>query len=256
MKPGVPAGLPVITLPLAPETRGRSAGTTSSRAPRRSQGEPDRALDELATIVYTSGSTGQPKGVMQSFRSFNIVGTLMHDVMSAGPDDRMLSYLPLAHVAERLVVREPVDLPRLSGVLRRVARHLRRGPAARTSHHLLLRAAAVDQVRQRGARQAAAEASRTSCSGSRSSGVASSARSSQQLGLDSVRLAFTGAAPLPPGDHRLVPRPRPRAARGLRDEREHGLLALHAARSARASATSGRRTPASSAASATTARSW
>src|SRR5690606_37233 len=68
------------------------------------EGEPDRALDELATIVYTSGSTGRPKGVMQSFGSFNVVGTLMHDVITVGTEDRMLSYLPLAHVAERLVV--------------------------------------------------------------------------------------------------------------------------------------------------------
>ena len=63
---------------------------------------PDSQVAKI--IIYTSGSTGQPKGVMQSFRSFNIVGTLLHDVISVGPDDRMLSYLPLAHVAERLVV--------------------------------------------------------------------------------------------------------------------------------------------------------
>jgi long-chain acyl-CoA synthetase len=61
-------------------------------------------MDEMATIVYTSGSTGQPKGVMQSFRSFNVCGTLMNDIAHASESDRMLSYLPLAHVAERLVV--------------------------------------------------------------------------------------------------------------------------------------------------------
>src|SRR5262249_54074753 len=45
-----------------------------------------------------------PKGVMQSFRSFNACATLLTDVVSASPEDRMLSYLPLAHVAERLCV--------------------------------------------------------------------------------------------------------------------------------------------------------
>ncbi|MET0594591.1 MAG: AMP-binding protein [Polyangiaceae bacterium] len=103
MKEGVPDELPIITLPLAPKAGGdRWDDIVGRTAPL--PGEPDRPLEELATIVYTSGSTGQPKGVMQSFKSFNICGTLMHDIMTASPEDRMLSYLPLAHVAERLVV--------------------------------------------------------------------------------------------------------------------------------------------------------
>ncbi|MEC9362496.1 MAG: AMP-binding protein [Pseudomonadota bacterium] len=104
MKPGVPDGLPVITLPLAPQTEGEKWDDIVARtAPL--QGTPDRDLDELATVVYTSGSTGQPKGVMQSFRSFYVCGTKMVDIMPSSPDDRMISYLPLAHVAERVVVQ-------------------------------------------------------------------------------------------------------------------------------------------------------
>ncbi len=104
MKPGVPDGLPVITLPLAPQTEGEKWDDIVARtAPL--QDTPDRDLDELATVVYTSGSTGQPKGVMQSFRSFYVCGTKMVDIMPSSPDDRMISYLPLAHVAERVVVQ-------------------------------------------------------------------------------------------------------------------------------------------------------
>src|SRR6476469_6501383 len=76
----VPRSLPVISLPLAPTVEGRrwdDIVTTTEPL----TGEPDRALDELATIVYTSGSTGKPKGVMQSFRSFNVVGTLMRNTI-------------------------------------------------------------------------------------------------------------------------------------------------------------------------------
>lgn len=103
MKPGVPDDLPVVRMPLAPETKGHSwQEIIETTEPL--QGEPDRELDELATIVYTSGSTGRPKGVMQNFRAFRIAGTLLHELFPLNVEDRMLSYLPLAHVAERLVV--------------------------------------------------------------------------------------------------------------------------------------------------------
>ena len=109
MKPGVPVDLPVVCLPLAPQTEGVSWDSImADTAPL--QGTPDRNLDDLATIVYTSGSTGRPKGVMQSFRSFQVCAEKMaeqFDVFGTSridASDRMLSYLPLAHVAERLVV--------------------------------------------------------------------------------------------------------------------------------------------------------
>lgn len=57
--------------------------------------------DELATIVYTSGTTGRPKGVMLSHRNilFNA-----HAASQCGPlnaDDVFLSFLPLSHTLER-----------------------------------------------------------------------------------------------------------------------------------------------------------
>ncbi|MET0592683.1 MAG: AMP-binding protein, partial [Polyangiaceae bacterium] len=103
VKSAIPAAMPIITLPLAPKTSGEKWDDIVKRT-KPLAGDRDRPIDDLATIVYTSGSTGRPKGVMHNFRSFNVVGTLMDDIMTAGPADRMLSYLPLAHVAERVVV--------------------------------------------------------------------------------------------------------------------------------------------------------
>jgi long-chain acyl-CoA synthetase len=67
---------------------------------------PTRVGDALATIIYTSGTTGKPKGVMQSFRSLILMGKSVElaSPLRPGETEHMLSYLPLAHVAERAIV--------------------------------------------------------------------------------------------------------------------------------------------------------
>ncbi|MGH6958925.1 MAG: AMP-binding protein, partial [Dongiaceae bacterium] len=54
--------------------------------------------------MYTSGTTGMPKGVMHSFQTMAAGALAGLARFSAGPDDRVLSYLPLSHVAERNAV--------------------------------------------------------------------------------------------------------------------------------------------------------
>ena len=102
MKPGVPAGLPCISYPLSPPTDYPSWDDIVARTPPLA-GEPLRDGDELATLIYTSGTTGMPKGVMHSFNTFawSINSGLKR--WQEGANVRMLSYLPLAHVAERMV---------------------------------------------------------------------------------------------------------------------------------------------------------
>jgi long-chain acyl-CoA synthetase len=106
MKAGIPAGLSCISHPLSADDAKRSYpqwdGIVAKTSPLA--GRPVRPGTSLATIIYTSGTTGVPKGTMHSFAAF---AWAVQTALKRFPEtegSRRLSYLPLAHVAERLVV--------------------------------------------------------------------------------------------------------------------------------------------------------
>jgi long-chain acyl-CoA synthetase len=106
MKDGVPADLPVITFDLSPDELKQQHADWDAIVAQNAPLEENtlRQPDEVATIVYTSGSTGRPKGVMLSFHSMAYAAQGAISSLNVTADDRMLSYLPLAHVMERFVV--------------------------------------------------------------------------------------------------------------------------------------------------------
>ncbi len=106
MKPGVPAQLPCISYPLSPPDAIRAYPGWDAICARHQplQGTPVRSADELATLIYTSGTTGMPKGVMHNFGNFAWALDKGIQRMTMSEQDRMLSYLPLAHVVERVLV--------------------------------------------------------------------------------------------------------------------------------------------------------
>jgi len=60
------------------------------------------SADDLAALVYTSGTTGLPKGAMLSHRYIMFQMTIAPDHVRQQPDDEILTYLPLCHIAERV----------------------------------------------------------------------------------------------------------------------------------------------------------
>ncbi len=57
--------------------------------------------DDVATLIYTSGTTGPPKGVELTHANLLAQIEITQDVLPLYPDDRSISYLPLAHIADR-----------------------------------------------------------------------------------------------------------------------------------------------------------
>ncbi len=106
MKPGIPAGLPCISHPLSPDDAKRSYPGWDDLigGVKPLPGQPVRAADELSTIMYTSGTTGAPKGVMHTFGNFMAAVESGLKRVPLNHDSRMLSYLPLSHVVERALV--------------------------------------------------------------------------------------------------------------------------------------------------------
>jgi len=78
-----------------------SIQTYENRQPELQTYRADR--DDLATIVYTSGTTGRPKGVMLSHRNILFNASAAVDRINVYREDIFLSFLPLSHMLERTV---------------------------------------------------------------------------------------------------------------------------------------------------------
>jgi len=61
------------------------------------------AETDVAVLVYTSGTTGPPKGAMLTHRNMAVAGDALGIRLEPGAADEVLSYLPLCHVLERLI---------------------------------------------------------------------------------------------------------------------------------------------------------
>ncbi len=96
-----------------PATRPSTIAYDALRARGRAQVEREPNLlgerrgslqpSDVATIVYTSGTTGPPRGAMLTHANLTATVEMISSVLPLSTDDRFLSFLPLSHIAERIV---------------------------------------------------------------------------------------------------------------------------------------------------------
>jgi long-chain acyl-CoA synthetase len=177
--------------------------------------------DTLATLIYTSGTTGTPKGVMISH--YNALWTVecvrRGAELKLGP--RLVSYLPLAHIAERMVshyvaiylAAEVWFCPNLAGVLEyilearptlfvavpRVYEKFHAALGTRFAATTGVKGAILKKALEANAKRV--EAEENGGSGSAIAGILDKIALSkvrEGLGLDQVEIAITAAAPINP----------------------------------------------------------
>ncbi len=193
---GIPEGVATVGTPLNEAPVGaRWDDIVASTPPMTAS--PTFPADALATIIYTSGTTGAPKGAMHGFDAFAHTAKALQMVLQSSAADRSLSYLPLAHVAERCLVEgqsiylgSPVffaesldtfiaDLQRARPTIffsvPRLWVKFQQGVLHKIPRERLDRLIRIPLL-----------------------GGLVKKKILRQLGLDSVRIAGTGAAPLPP----------------------------------------------------------
>jgi long-chain acyl-CoA synthetase len=180
--------------------------------------------DDLAFLVYTSGTTGAPKGAMILNRNVVFQMTKAPEYLDVRPGDKSLSFLPLCHIAERmasvfnpLAVGLTVHFPENAGTvatdLREVAPHVVFAPPRfwekmHSQIELFLRDA-IGPARWAYARAQAAMAPAVQArlAGHPPPPPSLTTRALDRLalrnirvflGLQNCRTALTGAAPVPP----------------------------------------------------------
>jgi long-chain acyl-CoA synthetase len=103
LEPGIPAGVIRIAMPY-PTLEAQYGWQALLVAHQPLRDGHVQSPEAMLSILYTSGTTGQPKGVMLSARAFAYAGSQSVKELQITEQDQYFSYLPLSHAAERFLV--------------------------------------------------------------------------------------------------------------------------------------------------------
>ncbi len=182
--------------------------------------------EDIVTLVYTSGTTGPPKAVMLSHETLLFATTMLGAVGPIFDSDESISYLPLSHVAQRLLttfgqirygytVNFPESPDTFPQDLQAVSPHIFFGPPRvweKLHSAVTLRMERASWLKRRVYRAALAIGGRAAARRLTGQSVPSSMRFLSgladlvvfrrlrvHLGLGRARYVFSGAAPISPG---------------------------------------------------------
>ncbi|ELP5728029.1 AMP-binding protein [Vibrio vulnificus] len=93
-----------IALPYGSAPQCQYQFTTLILQSEASTERPTHYDDKLMSLVYTSGTSGLPKGAMLTYGAFTWSVQQLINHIGIQPNDRLFSYLPLAHITERVYI--------------------------------------------------------------------------------------------------------------------------------------------------------
>jgi long-subunit acyl-CoA synthetase (AMP-forming) len=192
-----------------PRPRARSWSSRRSTSCRRAEARASTSTaawqavspDDLVTLIYTSGTTGPPKGVQLTHANVMAQWRAIHAVMPRPAGGAVVSYLPAAHVADRVITHYAALV---YGTSSRIAptQGGHRPPARRPADAVGRGSPDLGEA-QGGARGGHGRRHRAAVDAARE-GRATPAdeqvlgRLRERLGLDAAEHHIVGAAPTPP----------------------------------------------------------
>lgn len=180
------------------------------------------APSDIVTINYTSGTTGPPKGVVLTHKNAVAAASSAISMADQGPNDTIISYLPLAHIYERMMEQATLWVGGRIGFFHGVVQELVDDmkilkptafvsvPRLYTRFGNVIRAATVEQPGFKGALSRHIMAVKTA--NLENNGTTKHAlydriwgrKVAAALGLENAKLLISGSAPLDPTLHSFL----------------------------------------------------